>query len=158
MNDYEVLLEEVEPERVAARRERVPNYGAVGQLTQALYREMLNHDIEPRGPAMALYYDEQYQETDVDVEAAFPIAETVEARPDSLTLKTLGGGTFATVVHHGPYDDFTPAYQALMEWVQSNGYRIIGPNREIYLRGPESDVPPQEYLTRIQFPVAPAAG
>lgn len=157
MNKYDVQLEQVEPERVAARREVVASYGAVGQLTEALYREMLNHDIEPSGPAMALYYDEEYQERDVDVEAAYPIAETVEAHPESLTIKTLGGGAFATVVHHGPYDDFTPAYRALMQWIQSNGYRIIGPNREIYLRGPESDVPPEEYLTRIQFPVAPAA-
>ncbi len=56
----------------------------------------------------------------------------------------------------GRYDDFWPAYEAMMAWVQSNGYRIIGPNREIYLTGPGEDVPPEQYATEIQFPISKA--
>ena len=59
----------------------------------------------------------------------------------------------AFLVRNGPYDDFTEAYQALMAWIEENGYRITGPNREIYLQGPQSDAPPAEYVVEIQFPV-----
>ncbi len=57
-----------------------------------------------------------------------------------------------SLLRPGPYDDFRPAYVAIMEWVQANGYRIAGPNREIYLQGP-GQVPPEELLTEIQLPV-----
>ena len=60
----------------------------------------------------------------------------------------------ASLLRPGPYDDFTPAYQALMSWIEANGYRIIGPNREIYVRGPEAGVEPADFITEIQFPVA----
>lgn len=60
------------------------------------------------------------------------------------------------MMHKGSYDDFTPTYEALMGWIEENGYHIVGPNREIYLQGPESGESPQEYLTEIQFPVAKA--
>lgn len=156
MADYDVQLETVEPERVISKRAVVANYGAVSGLLGELIEEMQADDLEPNGPPMAIYFDEEYKEHDVDVEAAYPIAETIEASDTDLIVKTLGGGTFARVVHRGPYDDFRPAYQALMDWIPANGYRIVGPNREVYIRGPESDVDPEDYLTRILFPVAPA--
>ena len=35
-------------------------------------------------------------------------------------------------------------------------YRITGPNREVYLRNVADGVPPEEYVTEIQFPVTKA--
>ena len=40
-----------------------------------------------------------------------------------------------------------------MDWIEANGYEIIGPNREVYVRGPEEQIAPEEYVTEIQFPV-----
>lgn len=156
MADYDVQLKDVDPMRVVANRAIVANYGAVGSLLGPLIEEMESADMQSDGPPMAIYFDEEYKHSDVDVEVAFPIAETIDADQSGLTIKTLGGGTVAMVIHQGSYDDFRSAYQALMEWIRANGYRIIGPNREIYLRGPESQVDPADYLTEIQFPVAPA--
>ena len=48
-------------------------------------------------------------------------------------------------------------YTNLVSWIEANGYRIIGPNREGYLVGgpdPDNDT----YVTEIQFPVAAIAG
>jgi effector-binding domain-containing protein len=61
--------------------------------------------------------------------------------------------TVASLVRRGPWDDFSSAYQALMQWIQANNYHVVGPNREIYLQGPESGVAPEEYIVEIQFPV-----
>ncbi len=62
----------------------------------------------------------------------------------------------APLSRDGPHEDFTPAYQELMEWIQSNGYQIIGPNRESYLLGPMANLAPEKYVTEIQFPVTKA--
>jgi effector-binding domain-containing protein len=44
-----------------------------------------------------------------------------------------------------------------MGWIEGNGYRIAGPMRETYLRGPGPDQPdPATYVTEIQVPVEKA--
>jgi effector-binding domain-containing protein len=43
-----------------------------------------------------------------------------------------------------------------LTWVAGSDYRIIGPNREIYLRGPDTGIDPSEFVTEIQVPVAKA--
>jgi len=63
----------------------------------------------------------------------------------------------ASVVHTRPFNTLNQAYNALMQWIQANGYRICGTNREIYLHSTEpvrQDDP--SYVTEIQFPVEKA--
>jgi effector-binding domain-containing protein len=157
MPKHEVVIKKAEPIRVAAARGVVANYQSVGPLFGEVMSELGRHQIVPAGPAMALYYDEEYKEADVDVEAAVPIAAGEIPPAGRVRVRELEAfDAVASLTRRGPYDDFTPAYQALMAWIQSNGYRIIGPNREIYLTGPESGSPPEAYVTEIQFPVAKA--
>jgi effector-binding domain-containing protein len=58
------------------------------------------------------------------------------------------------MIHQGPYENLNSAYQAFMAWIQANGYRIAGPNREIYLRSmADHGVTPDDLVTELQFPV-----
>jgi effector-binding domain-containing protein len=63
----------------------------------------------------------------------------------------------ASAVHRGPYTELGPAIEAVLKWTEANGYRIIGPEREIYLQparnGSQTD---PETVTEIQFPVEKA--
>ena len=45
----------------------------------------------------------------------------------------------------------------MLGWIEENGYRVAGPNREIYLRGGNEQGNP-DYVTEIQFPVEKAEG
>lgn len=90
------------------------------------------------------------------MEAALPVATTSASGAGWQVYELDGAETVAAVVRQGPYDDFTPAYNALMRWIEENGYVIAGPNREIYLQGPEAGVDPADYITEIQFPVRKA--
>jgi len=62
----------------------------------------------------------------------------------------------ATTIYKGSYDTISAAYNALMRWIEANGYEVIGPGREIYFTDPNSGVPPSEYVTEVQFPVKKA--
>jgi AraC family transcriptional regulator len=58
----------------------------------------------------------------------------------------------AKVVHYGPFAFIGNAYQAVLAWIQVNGYRTAGPARELYLsyqRGGDQN----RYVTEFQFPV-----
>lgn len=155
MPDYEVVIKQVDKMKIAGVRDVVASYSSVGPLYGELFAALGQHGVTPAGPMMAIYYDEEYKESDVDVEAAVPIAGGSLPK-GRVVIRELPGTAVASLVRPGPYDDFTPAYQALMGWIEANGYQIIGPNREIYLRGPEPGVDPAEYVTEIQFPVAKA--
>jgi effector-binding domain-containing protein len=153
MPKYEILVKQVDAMQIAGVRDVVANYQSVGPLYGELFAALGQHSIVPAGPSMGIYYDEEYKESDVDVETAVPV--TGGSLPQGrVVIRELPGAQMASLVRQGPYDDFTPAYQALMGWIEANSYRIIGPNREIYLRGPEAGVDPAEFVTEIQFPVA----
>jgi effector-binding domain-containing protein len=66
----------------------------------------------------------------------------------------LPAATMAATVHHGAYNTINAAHEAVLEWVEANGYRIVGPDREINLHNTmpiRQDDP--SYVTEIQYPV-----
>jgi len=60
----------------------------------------------------------------------------------------------ASVVHHGNFEEFTQGHAALLEWMDANGYRIIGPYREIYIKHDKANL--SDTTTEIQYPVEKA--
>ncbi|HBY94277.1 MAG TPA: hypothetical protein DEP84_09995 [Chloroflexi bacterium] len=97
----------------------------------------------------------EYREQDLDVEAAIPIQEPVPGDERVRVYALPEAETVASVVHHGPFATLNQAYTALLRWIEANGSRISGPNREIYLhyeRGGDQS----RHVTEIQFPVEKA--
>ena len=103
---------------------------------------------------MAIWHDKEYKASDVDGEAVAYLKNSV---PESGRIKVyeLPGAQMTSVVHHGPYNTLNVAYGAALKWIETNGYKIVGPNREVYLynTNPVRQDDPS-YVTEIQFPVA----
>lgn len=157
MTQYDVVIKNIDTLRVASIRDTIASYTSAGPLYETLFATLGQHQIAPMGAPMAIYHDKDYKEKDVDVEAAVPIHGGALPENSPVKIRDLPGAQVAAVVRQGAWDDFTPIYQALMQWIANNGYRITGPNREIYLQGSESNVPPEEYIVEIQFPVEKAS-
>lgn len=156
MSDYEITTKEVPLMRVAILSDIIESYAKVGRLFKELHAALAENDIAPAGPQLAIYFDEEYTPHDVDVAVAVPVKVPLGTKlpEESRTqLDDLPGDLMVSLVRTGPWDDFRPAYQAIMAWVEANGYEISGPNREIHLLGPGSGVPPEEYQMEIQFPI-----
>lgn len=153
MSNYDVVLKKVDPQLAAAVRDVIPTYSQVGQLFGEIFAYLGQHGVSPSGPALAIYYDPEYRERDADVEAAVPVGVHLPGG-DRVKVRELPGvEAMACVVHRGGYDGLGQAYSALMSWIEANGYRIAGPNREVYLRGAGPNVDPGAYVTEVQFPV-----
>ncbi len=155
MPTYEVVLKKVPPQKVASVRGTIANYGEPGPLWSELESYLARHGIRPTGPCLTVYHDPEYRERDVDAEVCEPVDSVAEGGDERIKIYELPAvETMASVVHRGPFTTFHEAYAALMEWLQRNGYRIIGPNREYYLHTTEpvnNDDP--SYVTEIQVPV-----
>jgi Transcriptional regulator, effector-binding domain/component len=151
--NYDIILKDIEPIRVAALRDTIPGYSEQGHLWKELAEHIGKHGVKIVPPCMAIYHDVGYKEESVDAEVIEPvIGELPET--DRIKVKMLEGvREMATVVHKGPFQTLHLAYTAISKWIEENGYEIIGPQRELYLKGDWVAGDPNEYITEIQFPV-----
>lgn len=123
----------------------------IGAGFGALMGAMSTEGVMPSGPPLILYPTVIDEETDGDIEVCVPV-------PDSFTgsggvyKRELEGGTMASTMHRGPYDQISAAYRAVMGWISEHGHEVTGAPREIYLNDPQQ-VAPEELLTRVQFPI-----
>lgn len=155
MPTYDVVIKKVNSHRVAAVRDVIPSYSEQGHLWDELCAYLAQHKVKSAGPCFTLYYEEEYKERDVDAEVCEPVPADAplpsQGRVKVYELPAVE--TMACVVHHGGYDTLGQAYIELLRWIEINGYRIAGPNRDVYLRGPESGGDPTTYVTEVQVPV-----
>lgn len=149
---YDVILKKIEAQKVASVRDTIPSYGDIGNLFNELCSYLGMQRVTFGGPPLGIYYDHEYTEKNVDVEVAVPINGTLPAAKRIVVHELPAIEQAACLIHRGPYENFHQAYKALMTWIETNGYQITGPNREIYLQGPGQG-PPSSYITEIQLPV-----
>lgn len=154
MPTHEVIVKEAPAQRVASVRAIIPDYGAQAPLWEELSAYLGQRCLKPNAACLTIYHDEDYRERDVDAEVCEPVDAPLE-EAGCFRVYDLPACSVAATVHHGPYDGLNGAYGALMSWIGANGYRIVGPNREIYLRDIFDDgVEPEDLVTEVQFPVA----
>jgi effector-binding domain-containing protein len=149
---YDVILKRIEPQKVASVRDTIPSYGDIGNLFNELCSYIGMQKVAFGGPPLAIYYDHEYTEKNVDVEVAVPINGMVPAAKRIVSRELPAIEQAACIIHKGHYENFHQAYKALMTWIETNGYQIAGPNREVYLHGPGQGSP-SSYITEIQLPV-----
>ena len=153
MPDYEIVIKRIAPQKVVSIRQIMPNYSATGQLFQKIGPYIYKSGSQIIGPPILIIYDEGFKEKDVDIEVAFPIVKDVPSKGEFKCKELPGYDQMAATIHKGTYDSVGGAYIAMGKWIETNGYQIIGPCREIYFTDPRSGTPPNEYVTEIQFPV-----
>lgn len=157
MPNYDVILKQVDPQLIAGIHDTLPDFGysTIGQLFGEVYGYVARFGVnEPAATAATIWYDEEYKTTDIDCEVAVFLKQRI---PESERVKVyeLPATTMACVVHKGSYNTLNQAYEALVRWIEANNYKIVGPNRALYLynaRPVQQD--DESYVTEIQFPVA----
>jgi DNA-binding transcriptional MerR regulator len=154
MSKYDVVIKKVEPLKVAALRGVVPTPPDQGRLWQELEGYLAAQHVRPAGPCLSLYHDDEYKEQDWDIEVCEPIEGSLLESGRVKVRQLPGAEMAACVVHHGPFITIGEAYDALMRWISTSGYHIVGPGREVYLREAKgADQHDPDTVTEIQFPV-----
>lgn len=155
MPKQEVVLKQVPAQTVASVRDTVPISG-LGQLFGEVFAYLGQHRVNPAGPPVGIYYDEEFREEAMDIEVAAPVVGSAP-EGDRVKMRELPAvEEMACVIHEGGYETIGGTYGQLMKWIEANGYRIAGPTREVYLKGPESGGDPSTCVTEVQIPVEKA--
>lgn len=159
MPAYDVVLKTVEPVLIAGRRiivtENMDHPVGLPEAFQEVYTYTNERRIDPMGCGMAIWYTPVDATTNEDVEAAVLLKEPLPAS-DRINVHELPRGEVASVIHQGDMQDFMQGYQAVLSWIEANGYEVNGPFREVYHKF-ESDQR-DDVVIEIQFPVVKADG
>ncbi|RZQ61691.1 MerR family transcriptional regulator [Amycolatopsis suaedae] len=126
----------------------------IGPVIKPLYADLMcrlaEAGVTPTGPGIAYYEDSPTAEDAVLVHAGIEIAGDV---PDSAGVAVVDLPPVpeaATIVHRGSMDNVLSSIQVLAKWIDGNGYRSTGYNRELYLEVPEDE---DGWVTELQEPV-----
>ena len=156
MPRFEIILKKVPPKRVLSSRQVAPSLQEMGDLLYRAYFTM-RQQVRDSGPGIAVFYDEMFDECNLDWELGFSISDSYEGNVtvDNRQVFTVSElpevNMMACTIYEGSYIGLHLGYSALGRWIDANGYRITGPNREIFLHiSPER---PEAHITEIQFPV-----
>lgn len=154
MPNYEVVLKTVPAQLIASRRVTIPTNDQVPEYLNPAFGEVFEHvgkqGAKPTSPAFAIWHQSPEVLENEVAEAAVVIDRAIPAS-DRVTVYELPGAQMASFVHHGPFEDFQQGHTALFKWVEANGYRVVGPYREIYIQHNPDDL--SESATEIQYPV-----
>jgi DNA-binding transcriptional MerR regulator len=85
----------------------------------------------------------------LDMTEEFDVRVAVEAVDGD---ELLPGGSFASAVHVGPYEEIPLTVHGVLAWFGDYGHTPAGPVREVYLNDP-SVTPPERLETRVQIRV-----
>lgn len=158
VSNYDVVLKPIAPVKVASIRDVVPTPPDQGALWGELMDYLNQQQVRMIGPPMAIYHDKDFRERDWDIEVCMPIIDSMTPDARLKVYELPGSETVACVVHAAGFDSIGAAYDAIAKWIDSSGYQIVGPCREVILRPPETPGDQQDLntLVEIQFPVAKA--
>ena len=153
----EVALKSIPVQRVIGIRRRAPSCLSISSLFSELEEavQLCEGALGAARWRLAIYYDPEYRERDLDVEVALPFDGAPRAG-DHLSIHDLPAeALMACAVHQGSFERLPETYQNLMTWIDTNSYQISGPSREVYLREDFQQDPFEVLMTEVQFPVMP---
>ena len=161
MPAYEVTLKPVEKQVIAAIRENVMRIEQMPERCSEMFDTIahwMNANRLPLGPSLTIYHNETFTREDIDTECGFIIPVPTKAKTNGrikvrdLEASPLTACTIVTDDFYKKVNGLTPAYNALAHWIEENGYKIVGPPRELFYGSPHT----RDLTAEVQFPVEKA--
>jgi DNA-binding transcriptional MerR regulator len=121
----------------------------IGPLYGELRARLGQAGLKATGPDVA-YYEDPLDGEGVLVHAAIPVDADPGEDYNFAIVDLPEIEQAATILHRGAMDDVMPTIQALARWIDANGYRSVGYNRELYIElGENRDM----WVTELQEPI-----
>lgn len=154
---FDVEIKSLPPVKVLTLRGKIPHYRDEGILWEKLGSYMGKNAIEGADVGYSTYFDNEYQESNPDVEIAIPVEVPGKSDGEFIYKEYAEMPLAATVRFSGPLDGgYDAAIEKLAQWIEKNGYTMDGFLRGHTIVAPDADKNPDNWLTEIQVPVKKA--
>ena len=152
--ESDVIIKSIPSFQVLSLRRVVPNYYAEGMLWEEMATFAKERDISLTSETFTIYHNQDYRETDVDIELCAPVIQKGEDSDGFTFRNTEPVALMACNLVQGPFENIGGAYQDFAGWLQENRQYKMGKHcRQIVHRGPWNESCSDNYLTEIQIPL-----
>lgn len=153
---YNVEVKEIPSMYMMSKRGIIPSYDKEGLLWQGLNSELRSTnkkvDIKENGVSMAVFYDEGYKDSEVDVEIRVEVNEKEYGDSENIKFYWTDPVKVASITYTGGYEHITGICTEIAKWLSENNYEIAGPNFSIYHVGYGQTQDSNEFVTEICYP------
>lgn len=154
MPEYDVILKIVPAMLIASRSVTIPTNDQVPVYLDTALFEAYNYAKTNGAKAIGDWFAIWHQPAEIHAnevaEAAVPIDQVLPSS-DQVKVYELPRTQVASVIHHGAFENFVQEHTALLRWIETNGYEVAGPYREIYIQYDRNHM--ANSATEIQYPV-----
>jgi DNA-binding transcriptional MerR regulator len=158
----DVVLRQEPARRLLSMRQRIASFvdgmRSIAELVEAVPRVV---GSRPLGQFVAIAHGQEFEPDNIDVEFGFflhaEVGDSVRL-PDGreLTVRDVAPvERLAACVRIGPPPNAHLTTARIGRFIESNGYRICGPNREVFLQQPRPDRM-EDSIVEMQFPIEKA--
>jgi len=157
MSVTEPVIKEIPEMRVVSKREKGTFAVTIGKFIGEICAcvtspENQRNRVKVTGPIMFLCHDEEYKETNADIEVALPVTGRISIEDPQMEVKILPAVRAVSAVYRGPYNGVEAAYSRIFSFMEENNLEPYSPSRELYLNDPLM-VPEEELITEVQIQV-----
>lgn len=124
------------------------------------------HRVDVTGAPLVRYFVVDYNTGEIEIDVGVPVGGTTLRADARVHSAQIPSGTFATVIHRGPYDALIRATAALMDWAQQNNVNwAMDEQRKVtrwdgrvehYLVGAPDEPNPKNWQTEIAILISDA--
>jgi DNA-binding transcriptional MerR regulator len=152
--NYNVTLKTLPERYVASVRKIIPAYDQEGMLWKILMSETADMNLQSADQcySLAVFHDEGYKESDVDVEIQVMV-EGDYKNTENVVFKTVPAIEIASATYKGSYEQLTMVNHAVANWVSDNGYEFSGAMFCIYHVSPAQTENLDELVTEVCYPI-----
>lgn len=154
--NYNPVIKSLPEVIVASMRTVIPSYNTYFEIVPQMGEEMKSKGAICAVPeyCFTIYHDGEYKERDIDVEICEAVEDYCENSGRVKYKKINEVETAVCVLHKGPYSTIRDAYLFAFQWINDNGYKIVGQPRESYIDGIWNRDDENDWLTELQVPVS----
>ena len=151
---HPVLIKTIPETTVAAMKTRIESYDRLFEVMPKMGAIMESVGCECAVPEYCFtnYLESGYKNEDILVEICESVTAAKEER-EGLYFRTLPEIQAACIFHKGSYGTFSESYEAVLKYIEENGYEIAGAIRESYIDGVWNKDDEDEWLSEIQVPI-----
>lgn len=151
---YPIMIKKIPKVLCATLKRRIDGYEDLFTLMPEAGKLMEEAKCECAIPEYCFtnYLEDEYKEEKILVEVCESIVKKTQEVGD-LKFKEFPEVEVASIYHKGPYSSLPKAYEAILRFIDENGYEIDGNIRENYIDGIWNKDSEEDWLTEIQIPV-----
>ena len=149
-----VLIKTIPETKVAAMKTKISSYDGLFDEVPKMAALMEEAGCECAVPeyCFTVYPEPGYKDEEIPVEICEAVTGA-KREVGGLRFKTMPGVQAACIFHRGSYGTLSESYEAIIQYIEENGYEIVGAIRESYIDGVWNQDEESGWLTEIQVPV-----